>query len=827
MKRTLILIAAAAAAGAARAETPPSYTLAIPGAPVIRDTADALQNAWLASNCVASVSASFGGGGVSIAATPGLDKYTLASNEAGFAVERIKPEVWLGDVIAPPADVDWDATYAYYLSDETEQAKFIFDNVGKRVYVQAGGSLVFRWVGLDGTATDRTYIASGATSGRPLKMFWTEPPWNAPTIDLSGKFVKLFGPKELITVERGERIKDTGGYSVVESNVVVKGVYLDPSANTLSAYGRVSGQFILAYYDSGSFNTMKHIQVVEVGEPDVIEKKGFIGEAITPHGTGYSTKGLWPSPITATSTATTQEDEFGPYYYQHKGLYSYSPKNNSIFPLRETADAPWRIDVYWMEEDAYGVSWPFERCQYACTWNTNAMPVLVAGDSVKIPDVYTPSLNKYQTPNGHARAPQDNVFTATADLLTSPTQVGYSCLKLATTDNVWFLPIRTVARTNTDFFTLEAAEWHVGNELVPRGGSVSGTAPGYNPVIDTSIPGKINLAESGSHYNPDLYYDWATTSNAYPSVIYAVNTSKENKPIEVHWFATANSYTDGMPEKIAIPCLVQRYSIVYPEPEQVPQIVIASQKGGAGESVYEDGRALFFDSTEASVELPDAMCFNAGAAYVSFWADAGEMEASGDSKRCILSLGGDSTNLVMSAQRNGEGNVRYTATVTCGGRGAIASSSWMSATSGWHKVSFSLNGSGAYLFVDGVADGGANVSGLVLSGYMTGNRLGAQVSGTGALAAARGLVLDNIVVCAVEATAESEKAGLHDVPDSGDSRFAMLLTFPEGDLLAQPGSSVRRATDLTHRSPATTRTRSTPSSEAAPAGISHGRSGAT
>ena len=88
MKRTLILIAAAAVA-AARAETPPSYTLAIPGAPVIRDTADALQNAWLASNCVASVSASFGGGGVSLAETPGLDKYTLASSEAGFGVERI------------------------------------------------------------------------------------------------------------------------------------------------------------------------------------------------------------------------------------------------------------------------------------------------------------------------------------------------------------------------------------------------------------------------------------------------------------------------------------------------------------------------------------------------------------------------------------------------------------------------------------------------------------------------------------------------------------------------------------------------------------------
>ena len=621
MKRCPLLAAVALVGGAALCAPPPSYTLSVPGAPVICDTPNAAQNAWLASNGVASVSAMFGPADagttpISLAGTPGLHRYTLAASEAGFSVERIKPEVWLGDAIEPPdgLDVDWNATYAEYGTNETEQAQFIFDNINKVVYTQVGGSLTFNWIATDGTVTPRVYVASGAASGRPFKMFWTEAPWNAPVINLSGKFVKLFGPPSIITPEYGTRTKTSGGYQVVESNVVVRGVYFDPSADTLSAYGRVSGQFILAYYDSGSFNELKHIQVVEVGEPDITDMTGYIGEAIKPHGTGYDTKGLWPQPI------STTEDEYGPYYYQHKGNYSYSPKNNDVFPLRETVADPWRIDIYWMESDAYGVNWPFERCQYACTWNTNAMPVLVAGDSVKIPLAYSSELTKYQVPNGHARAPADSVFTANVPDAANPLTVGYSCLKLTTSDNVWFLPIRTVARRNTDFFTLEDAAWDVGKELTPRGGSMSGTSAAYDPVIDGDVPGVLNLAESGTHYNPQLYYDWMTASNALPSAIYAVNTSKDGKPLEVHWFTSVQER--DMPEKISIPCLVQRYMIGYPAPNQVPQIVIASQRGGAADCVFETGDALSFDSAGATAQLPSVRCFREDEGYVSFWANA-------------------------------------------------------------------------------------------------------------------------------------------------------------------------------------------------------------
>ena len=799
MKRMSIILAGVLVVGVARGAPPPSYTLSVPGAPVICDTTNAAENVWLASNRVASVSSMFGPADaeetpISQAGTPGLHRYTLAASEAGFSVERIKPEVWLGDAIEPPAglDIDWNATYAEYSTNETEKAQFIFDNINKIVYTQVGGSLTFNWISTDGTVTPRVYVASGATSGRPFKMYWTEAPWNAPVINLSGKFVKLFGPSAIITPQYGERTTTSGGHLTTETNVVVRGLYFDPSANTLSAYGQVSGQFILAYYDSGSYTELKHIQVIEVGEPEINDMTGYIGEAIKPHGTGYETKGLWPQPIA--NSATTTEDEYGPYYYQHKGSYSYSPKHNDVFPLRETVAAPWRIDVYWMESDAYGVDWPFERCQYACSWNTNAMPVLVAGDRVKIPDAYTAELVKYQVPNGHARAPENGFFSAVEPEASNLKTVGYSCLRLNTSDNVWFLPIRTVVRGNTDFFTLADEPWSVGSELVPRGGSASGTSATYSPVIDKEVSGVLNLAESGTHYNPQLYYDWTTTSNALPSVIYGVNTSKEGKPLEVHWFTSVQA--SDMPAKISIPCLVQRYRIEYPEPDEAPQIVIASQKGGAGESVFESGNALYFDmNPNNEVHLPAAYLFREGEGSISFWANADDavvgtgrilgLENRSEAFRLMAGVSVDSSSMefFFSAEKWGDNSFH-----------SEVNTSEIAPSSGWHRVtlSFDFTNHTGVVYLDGVLDKKWELpDGLEIPSYFTENSLGCG----GGVGAPIGLAIDNVCVRSRAVTAAEESANRYVVPDPNDSSVSLCLTFPDGDLEPESGTSVRRFTE--------------------------------
>ena len=56
----MILCVGALVVGVARGAPPPTYTLSVPGAPLICDTTNATENVWLASNRVASVSSMFG-----------------------------------------------------------------------------------------------------------------------------------------------------------------------------------------------------------------------------------------------------------------------------------------------------------------------------------------------------------------------------------------------------------------------------------------------------------------------------------------------------------------------------------------------------------------------------------------------------------------------------------------------------------------------------------------------------------------------------------------------------------------------------------------------
>ena len=110
-----------------------------------------------------------------------------------------------------------------------------------------------------------------------------------------------------------------------------------------------------------------------------------------------------------------------------------------------------------METDEMLVQWPFELDQYACDWPKDAT-IFVRGDingdggrPIYVPSDYAATLMKYQEPEGHARAvATDGTFNTTSE--------GWSLLKLAANDNIWFVPVRSILRSNTDFFTLVPEE---------------------------------------------------------------------------------------------------------------------------------------------------------------------------------------------------------------------------------------------------------------------------------------------------------------------------------------------------------------------------------
>ncbi len=438
--------------------------------------------------------------------------------------------------------------------------------------------------------------------------------------------MKFFGNDELLTIRYDSVTNISGDASVVTEKKIVSGLYIDPSSQTLCAAGRLSGQCVMVYYDTGNYENILHIQVVEVRSPEALFLKGTIGEPLRPDGQGYPIEGLTANVATGVGDAT---DDRGDYLYQHAGQYSYSPKHDEVYPLRPTVDARWLASIYWMETDDMNVQWPFEYDQYENDW-PEYIQTYVRGDldgdtgaKIYIDGAYAATLEKYQEPEGHAVAVGgDNTFYTKG--------AGYSLLRLTANDNIWFLPIHSVLRTDTNYFTLASSRVTVGRELTLRGGSRSGLVGLHTVNADANEPGYIYKPASGTQYNPNLYHEKTASSNTTTSVastdsntnltsaIYAIRT--DEKPIEVWW--SEKVQMEDAPAAITIPALPQVYQPVWPEDGEMPQIVIASQRGSASEMIFQQGGAAYFDDGYASIELANRTYFPTGVGTIGFWTRA-------------------------------------------------------------------------------------------------------------------------------------------------------------------------------------------------------------
>lgn len=787
--------------GTAMAAGLPTYTLSIPEAPILRDTTDPSLNAWLSSNTAFSVAACFapesGSVPMSSATFAGLPSYSLTSGAAGFSLERIKPAYYLGELITPPANVDWTATYALFQTNLAENSAFVFDPQGERIFTIVGGTHNLTWVLTGGNTITLPYILGSVSRSRPYRIFWTDSPYDSPKIDLSGKFVKFFGDPDIVNPEYGTKTNYVAGLVQVVSNTVVRGLYLDSLSKLLYAYGTIRGQVVMVYYDSGSYDTIRHVQVVEVAKPDVIEMTGVIGKQIVPSGSGFMISGLVALPKAQAAT-----DNRGDYYYQHRGAHSYSPKNDYVYPLRPTIGESWRLPVYWMEYDPFDTSWPFELCHYACDWGSDAQIFVrgdVAGDSgrsIIIPSDYTVNLMNYQEPEGHAQVPVDGGFATTGE--------GYSMLKLMTTDNVWFVPIHSITRSDTNFFKLVNEKWSVGDEIRPRGGSVMGTAEGYSPHVDSSVAGYIYKPVSSPNFNPDIYAEPTVNSgipsvpnsntgdtNAYPSVIYAVSTHA--KPIEVWWSSTV--LLSDMPTALQIPSLVQRYEIFWPGSGEVPQIVIASQKGSASESIYQMGAALVFDTPTGSLELSDRYFFNRNAGSVGFWVKTAE---AAPGTNALITLGHDmaphsatTASVQIDVLNTPNGNTyRMTLLSTNGIEGVIETEN-LAATGKWQKILFSIAETNLVVYVNGELNAQTTFSGAAeIDCFMSHNAIGA----IGSRNAPVGYEIDDIAVWSTAFSSAAAQDDVYRVLDGYEFGLSSLYSFyPETDLVPVIGSNKRTA----------------------------------
>lgn len=625
--RNKLLIMLLMAAGGAIAGEGEVYSLGTPGVPILYvGSSGAADNSWLEAN------SSFMAQSFEYVRTsdvveslrevdPAAPVRSLASASVGFPIERNKPEYYLGDALIPPDDVDWDQTYALFENSEFA-SNFLFDTKGRCVYVINGATSRFSWVTTGGITQEVAIVASPVSAERPKNIFWTDN--GGKPVDLTGKYVRLFGPNEILEKvigyrETGTTIGDEKAYQ----EYVVKGLYIDESGGkkTMYAAGELSGQVVLVYYDSATYERIVGVQTIEVSRPSVETLTAFVGSELKPTGRGFSSDGL----IAAPASLEEDDDGKGPYLYQHSGKYSYSPKNGCVFALRPTSDKTRnRTQIFWMETDAQAVQWPFEIDEYLVDWSEKTT-ILVRGDAdgnpgkgITIPSAYDSELMKYQEDFGsvknHARAPVDGEFVTYGP--------GLSLLKLTADDNIWFMPVRSIMRDDLDWFDPYPVEYDVGEEVVIAPGEFSGIAKNKASWfdIDTDIPGYIYEPVSDRVWNKNVYSASGVGAGGLPSAIFPVTAPMDDSTpavLEVWW--SASYQEDGMPEAVSIPKLPQTVNVAWPYVYSVPKIVLASQKGSAEPSVFLGGKTLMLCSENSSLGINNRKFFSSEGGVISFW----------------------------------------------------------------------------------------------------------------------------------------------------------------------------------------------------------------
>ncbi len=625
--------------------------------------------------------------------------YGLDEAFAAFPADRSAPQYWLGDELPPPAgEIDWDATREALAGTD---GAYVADPATGKVYAVRGGTVTIAWQlrGEDGAthAQEVVYQVSPVASGRPMRLFWTNAPYNGPTVSFAGQYVRLLG------VDAPEFRED----EVSHTTTVTHGVYVDETTlqlhviqGDLATHPMLTGQMVVAYYDSGLYDRLLGLVPVEISAPNPIDRTANVGEALRPYGSGHSADGLLPFPLTVTPS-----DNRGDYYYQHQGLHSYSPKHLNVYPLRPTDALSTRLQVWWKEYDAFGTLWPFELCRYQCGWGGGSAVTFVRGPAGEEPGrpltwdaSVTAELQKYQEPEGHASA-VDAASRAFSTRMLAGEGEHWSLLRLTGDDNVWFLPVRSVACDDPALFDGKAVPWNVGDELVPRGGNAMGTAPGYRPAVDASVAGYLYAPHSGTNYNTAAYRpddasaEEATGAEGPPSALFPVNVDPEGRPLEVWWSSAWQP--EGMAGPVVYPSLAQSYAARWPDRLEAPRIVLASQLGSAMECLFASGKALRFDGEASALALPAVRPFPKGEGTVAFWVRAAE----GTEGRLLTLAAKTGTFRVAFDLANG--GLR----VSLPGRTLRADGI---ADGAWHAVALRFDAEGCALRVDGSdADTGA------------------------------------------------------------------------------------------------------------------------
>lgn len=402
------------------------------------ERANAAQMAWNASNMLSVVLKSAGG---AQKATLSGGATLTAMTSLGRSTSSRRPDYYFGDqMIAPepPAGytLDWESMAQ---SEAVKTGRIVLSPSVGAVYLASAGlvDVDWRYVNAKGqtlTVNSEYYCSQGAKT-RPYRAHWTEAPFNAPAVNLNGKFIQFhFQP--------GSSLKKSITTTTNINGVLVEqhsdGLRIDESG-LLRVHGRVSGMCLMQYFKTGHYDEQVGLSggmiVVEVLSPSVIEQHVALGEELRPLRKSYENAF---GDLRAQLQSSVNDE------YSRSIVYEQDVEGDSnhavYYPVQQTVSNPWAIDIYWMGRDAMGTEWPFERDWYAADWNRNsAIDFLYSTNTQEdagfsIGD-FTGEVMWFQEPEGHISLNGSQATVNPSALANASNGLGYSLLRVENTNN--------------------------------------------------------------------------------------------------------------------------------------------------------------------------------------------------------------------------------------------------------------------------------------------------------------------------------------------------------------------------------------------------------
>jgi hypothetical protein len=381
--------------------------------------------------------------------TPNDGKYFLADSSFGQTFAGLHPDFDFGDIITPFPGADTNqapgiipASSAFYVPS-------------RQIVIAADiGAVQITWKMLSGPSVTRVYLISAVPKSRPARIFWTEPPYNAPVIDLSKQHVLVHYNNSIPNAPNVD-LNSVGGVSFIKTNSAPLNTVWVDSPGGLHAQG-VSGRFILEYFKTGNNKEQIGYEIVEALEPEISTLSASIGSRLLPISTAYGQEDLIPD----------IRNGFPDFVYWHQPNDGGGHFFNWVYAIRSTLDDPSQIHIYWKHTGIQHVQWPFEVDWYSVGWPDDRFTQhfvrngLDPAGAVSFPTNLTVELERFQEPQ-HATLVMDspNRFYTTGE--------GRSLLRYSSGDDVWFEVVRAIDSTNSHYFNRTSIPWQIGQELQP------------------------------------------------------------------------------------------------------------------------------------------------------------------------------------------------------------------------------------------------------------------------------------------------------------------------------------------------------------------------